>query len=390
MKHDANQFDPDLAASLDAVLAPPRSKRFGDPAAGASPRPTGWGKLKGYFGGGAGEAEETPETAPALTLDPTSTRIFLFLQSHGLEATPDHFQLAWMYFVSPLNSLSVAVDEVLLRDGKLSADAAALLLSEYRAGNVAGELAELLEQAKDGIADGSKVVRRSRDDVAAFGDALRSESSRADKKIPDIGTLMQLTEAMAVKTAEAERELRGVTGQLARMEKRVRTAERKAETDALTGLPNRRAFSNNLDRAITRSRAKDLPLTVAFCDIDHFKRINDTHGHATGDRVLKYVAGMLSAVADGDCHVARHGGEEFVMLFRDKSSDKALAIVEGVREALSQKKLIAIDTGLPIGSVTFSAGLAMLQSDVTASDLLHTADLALYRAKHGGRNQVCF
>jgi len=389
MKHHAIPFDPEFAASMEAALAPPRSKRFGDPARGVDQRPTGWGRLKGYFAGPA-EADDMPAAPPPVVLDPTSTRIFLFLQSHGLEATPDHFQLAWMYFVSPLNALSVAVDEALLRDGKLTADAVAVLLSEYRAGNVAGELAELLEQAKDGIADGSKVVRRSRDDVAAFGDALRSESSRADKKIPDIGTLMQLTEAMALKTAEAERELRGVTGQLARMEKRVRTAERKAETDALTGLPNRRAFSSSLDRAIARSRAKDLPLTVAFCDIDHFKRINDTHGHATGDRVLKYIAGMLSAVADGDCHVARHGGEEFVMLFRDKSSDKALAIVEGVREALSQKKLIAIDTGQPIGSVTFSAGLAMLQPGVTASDLLHTADLALYRAKHGGRNQVCF
>jgi len=99
---------------------------------------------------------------------------------------------------------------------------------------------------------------------------------------------------------------------------------------------------------------------------------------------------MLSSVADVDCHVARHGGEEFVMLFRDKTADKALAIVDGVRETLAKRRLVAIDSGAPIGTVTFSAGLAMLKPGANAGDLLHTADLALYRAKHGGRNQVCF
>ncbi|MBB5686484.1 GGDEF domain-containing protein [Sphingobium boeckii] len=349
--------------------------------------------MLGWIGDGGDQAEpETrPDIPPPIELDDTSRKIFQFFKQHGLDANPDHFHLAWTYFVSPLNSLSIAVDEALVRDGRLTEESAALLLSEYRASSVANDLAGLLVQAREGIADGSKVVKRSREDVAAFGVALRTElgETRQTRGSPDVDQLMQLTEAMIQKASEAEQELRGVSGQLAKMEKRVRTAERLAETDPLTGLPNRRAFNDDLEQAIARCRARGTPLSVAFCDIDHFKVINDTHGHATGDRVLKYISGILAGIANGSCHVARHGGEEFVILFRDQTVEKAIEIVDGIRETLALKKLVAMDTELPIGTVTFSAGVAQLGDESTAADLLHQADMALYRAKHSGRNRVC-
>lgn len=386
MRHDQTQFDGAATIALEPVLDADGDRRYRKKRT-PEERPGWFVRLLRRLGDdGEDEEPEAPsKSAPPVVLDETSQKIFLFFQKHGLDANPDHFQLAWTYFVSPLNSLSIAVDEALVRDGRLTEETAALLLSEYRASSVANDLAGLLAQAREGIADGSKVVKRSREDVAAFGDALRTELGAA----PDVGQLMQLTEAMITKAAEAEHELRGVSGQLAKMEKRVRTAERLAETDPLTGLPNRRAFNDDLEQAIARCRARGTPLSVAFCDIDHFKDINDTHGHATGDRVLKYISGILAGIANGSCHVARHGGEEFVILFRDQPAAKAIEIVDGIRETLALKRLVAMDTEQPIGMVTFSAGVAELDDEATAADLLHQADMALYRAKHSGRNRVC-
>src|SRR3546814_10453846 len=85
-------------------------------------------------------------------------------------------------------------------------------------------------------------------------------------------------------------------------------ARREAEIDHMTGLPNRRAFETVLEREYRDARASFDPLTVAFCDIDHFKRINDTHGHDAGDRVIRLIAEMLATISDDNCHVARHGG----------------------------------------------------------------------------------
>ena len=386
MRHDQTQFDQAETTPLQPVLDADGDRRYRRKRGSGDEKPGWFARLLKRLGDDEGGNEpEAHKAAPPIVLDETSQKIFQFFQTHGLDANPDHFQLAWTYFVSPLNSLSIAVDEALVRDGRLTEESAALLLSEYRASSVANDLAGLLVQAREGIADGSKVVKRSREDVAAFGNALRTELGDA----PDVGQLMQLTEAMITKAAEAEHELRGVSGQLAKMEKRVRTAERLAETDPLTGLPNRRAFNDDLEQAIARCRTRGTPLTVAFCDIDHFKHINDTHGHATGDRVLKYIAGILSGIANGSCHVARHGGEEFVILFRDQTAEKAIEIVDGIRETLALKKLVAMDTEQPIGLVTFSAGVAELTEDSTATDLLHQADMALYRAKHSGRNRIC-
>src|SRR3546814_16509901 len=93
-----------------------------------------------------------------------------------------------------------------------------------------------------------------------------------------------------------------------------------SDLDYLTGLPNRRAFELLLDRHHKEARAALEPLSVAFCDIDEFKKVNDLHGHEAGDRVIKAIADTLARISNDHCHVARHGGEEFVMLRSEERS----------------------------------------------------------------------
>jgi diguanylate cyclase (GGDEF)-like protein len=155
----------------------------------------------------------------------------------------------------------------------------------------------------------------------------------------------------------------------------------QSSTDPLTGLANRRAFARTLDQAITQAHALGTPLSVAIVDIDHFKSINDLHGHAEGDRVLQSLGAMLLSTEAARGRVARFGGEEFVRLLPDRALDDAARESEYLREAVA-----AMPTGLP---VTISIGVAMLQPGEDASSLLARADQALYRAKHEGRDRVC-
>ena len=129
-------------------------------------------------------------------------------------------------------------------------------------------------------------------------------------------------------------------------------------------------------------------LSIAFCDIDHFKVVNDTHGHDTGDRVLKFVSTLLSGVSGDRCHVARHGGEEFVMLFRGKTAAEACEVVDAAREDLSTRSLVNRANGQRMERVTFSAGIANVFAYDDPRDALKAADRALYLAKEHGRNRV--
>src|SRR3546814_18736405 len=96
------------------------------------------------------------------------------------------------------------------------------------------------------------------------------------------------------------------------------------------------------------------PLALAFCDIYHFKRINDTHGHDAGDRVIRLIAEMLATISDDNCHVARHGGEEFVMLFRGVSLSEAHKKLDGWRAQIADRPLRSRKTDEPFGQLTFS------------------------------------
>lgn len=152
-----------------------------------------------------------------------------------------------------------------------------------------------------------------------------------------------------------------------------------SRTDALTGLPNRRAFDAALQAAAGRMGDAG-GLAVALIDIDHFKTINDLHGHPVGDQVLASVAQVLRASAGSAATVARYGGEEFALLLHVADAGAAELQAQYVREAVQN---------LPIGfPVTVSIGLAMRRGDVTPAALLDRADRALYAAKRGGRNRV--
>ena len=163
-----------------------------------------------------------------------------------------------------------------------------------------------------------------------------------------------------------------------------RAVEAQASTDALTGLPNRRYFDEFCGLLARRRRADDA-VGVLMIDIDKFKVLNDTHGHSTGDEVLRAVGGaIISAVREDDVP-ARYGGEEFVVLLRNPTPEIALDVGERVRAAVA-----ALDMRrLGVRGVSVSVGVAVARhADQSIDELIAQADRALYRAKRAGRDRV--
>lgn len=256
---------------------------------------------------------------------------------------------------------------------------------------LATQLSELIQSARERLDGAVAMVDQSADEAADYGRTLKTSASTIDaQKLPKdaVQALLDVTRQMIDRTETAEKRLRSTNNELRSLQRDLSVAQECAERDPLTGLLNRRALEQALTRAVDTARRADAALSVAFCDIDHFKRLNDVHGHAVGDRVLRLVGDCLAEDVDDRTFVGRQGGEEFVVLFEGLPVIEAAARIDAIRESLSLRTLRSRSDGMPIGRVTFSAGVAALSGNESEEDLLHRADQALYRAKEGGRNQV--
>jgi diguanylate cyclase (GGDEF)-like protein/PAS domain S-box-containing protein len=188
------------------------------------------------------------------------------------------------------------------------------------------------------------------------------------------GTILDITDRILLETYADEARVRA--------EQDAIEANRLAATDELTGLWSRRAFMSRLNDAIRDCGSSGTPLSVAIYDVDHFKRVNDTLGHAAGDAVLRRLASISGrCVREGDT-IGRLGGEEFAIIMPGAGLDQAIRIGERLRKTCSSH-VRASDDGDP---VTISIGVAMSTGGLDADALLHRADEALYRAKADGRN----
>ena len=161
---------------------------------------------------------------------------------------------------------------------------------------------------------------------------------------------------------------------------------RMAVTDGLTNLANRKQLDTMLGEEIPRARRHGRELSVLMLDIDHFKGINDTHGHLTGDSVLRGLASILSKrLRPNDC-LGRYGGEEFCAILPETSLHNAARIGEELRAMVESHAFVADDRKI---RVTISIGVGALQEGMGVADLYRSADEMLYKAKRTGRNRVC-
>ncbi len=163
--------------------------------------------------------------------------------------------------------------------------------------------------------------------------------------------------------------------------------ERLAAIDGMTGLNNRRNFLELAESEWTRFRRYGRPMALLMCDIDHFKRVNDSYGHDAGDEVIKTVADILQKQKRASDIAGRLGGEEFALVLPEATLDSAVAAGERLRKCVAEHVIAAGGTRIP---VTISVGASICHTAISGvEELIKQADLALYEAKRSGRNRVC-
>jgi diguanylate cyclase len=315
----------------------------------------------------------------------TAQEAIRFLDANMLDATPSNYTFAYLYLTGANGWLRKSVDGITDGGVRLTQRDVDQLMEmapgETGHGVASGAAALDEHQAalRHQMLSFSDITASALDSTGEFGRDLASNAER-------IGTdadLAGLVGAMIERTASMERRLAETRRETERLRQDLDAARDDATRDALTNLPNRRA----IDRQLQSFAEIGKPMAIAFCDIDHFKSINDRFGHAVGDRVLKAVAETLAETMAPHV-VGRFGGEEFVVVLPDVDGETAFALVEKARTAVGSRSLRVRGTDEQIGQVTFSAGIATCMSDPDGA--LREADSRLYEAKNSGRNRTVY
>lgn len=202
--------------------------------------------------------------------------------------------------------------------------------------------------------------------------------------LSDLGEGMLWVADDITRRKQSEEDQRQIIEELREAQEALRT---QSIRDPLTGLYNRRYMEESLQREISKARRQTTSLALFMLDLDHFKQVNDTHGHVTGDWVLRRLGEIIRHSIREEDIACRYGGEEFVVIFPNISADDARRRAEELRASVEQR-LIIESMGQPVGRVTISIGIAIYEPGMDRETLLREADHALYRAKNEGRNRV--
>lgn len=246
------------------------------------------------------------------------------------------------------------------------------------------EIGEVGTMMASTIGEGSSFIgslQRTRSSIGLLSRA--SDVKRA------IDQLVAESEQHAARNASVVSQLEEKQERITELERELRALRDRVNIDHLTGLYNRRFFDEILAAKIAEAHQSHRPISVVLADLDHFKRVNDTWGHAVGDSVLRQFAGTLRSHVKGRDIVARHGGEEFALILPDTELPGARTVADTIRQVFHSRNFVASDTQDRIGHLSASFGVAMLRSDDTPESVIARADTQLYEAKRRGRNTVC-
>ncbi|WP_312490134.1 GGDEF domain-containing protein [Sphingomonas sp.] len=342
-----------------------------------------------------------------MTSDKLYNRIGQFLEDHRLVPDPAHYAFVHAILTQPNSSLAKAAAELIDGGVRLHQDdiqrlggPAAGQRPMHREEPVApseppprDHLVDPAETRTDALAEQtqghvealSAMIRTIHADTSAFSANLERSAAEIRRGEPiGLATLAKLTGEMLERIHDSERRLEKATAEADALREKLVEARASARRDPLTGLANRLAFNESIGQCFQAPQS----CCLALCDVDRFKRINDQHGHAVGDRVLNAIGQILSEEGHGHL-VCRHGGEEFAILMTGVTMAQAHKLIDRAREAVREKRLRVRETGESIGEVTFSAGLTGFRPDDTHETVFARADALLYRAKNEGRNRIC-
>lgn len=332
------------------------------------------------------------EPANSLPADESLNRVLALLAQHDILATPSNYALWFEYVTGNNDALKTDIDTLIAQQTLFTDDILQDLIARHLDGQITGAATHVTN---------SRIASILSDLLADLAD-LGEETSRYDTQLQqhleNLKTpgAQQNLEALLEVLAEETKQVRRTTqtlradfasrsSEIVEMQAELQRVKNSANSDPLTGLPNRRAL---LEAMANMEGQSDQRHSLLMLDIDHFKAINDQHGHLIGDRVIRFVADVIRQNTKGQDTPSRFGGEEFAILLPDTQMAGALTVAEKIRHVVASARLVRSSSQLPLGQITISGGVATYRKGEDSLELMERADQALYLAKERGRNKV--
>ncbi len=316
------------------------------------------------------------------------------LGQHDAAFNPVSFAL-WYEHLAGINPALTQALTPLLLGGRRLTDAEVLQLFRSHIAPLDQQAVEKISgrftQTMIGLAESAL---RTGDDAGRFGDQLNGlaealRSGGVDGLSPQLNLALENTAGMRSSAHALQQQVASSRVQIDQLQAELGRARHEALLDPLTRVLNRRGFDQRLAMMLQQPMQADRTHCLIMFDIDHFKRVNDTHGHVTGDRVIQALGEVLRTCISADnCSVARYGGEEFAVLVPQSTLVQSAALAESVRQHTRAMKIRNRKTQDVLLMVTVSAGVAGMNGSDDALSLIARADGALYQSKQAGRDRV--
>ncbi len=319
-----------------------------------------------------------------------------WMAQRRIPPTAQNYEVILAYVGGENTELKTTIDGLASRECRFDPSVMASLHAQYfRIRRESEELTELSGKISSELGSLVKLLNTAGRDQSAYGTALSKASGElvrpdlSESRIKNlIDHVVQATHAMEVRSKTLENEVKASSQEVAQLRVHLESVRREALTDTLTGIPNRKAFDTEIKRAMEQAVETGEPMSLLMCDIDHFKKFNDTWGHQTGDQVLRLVANCISENVKGRDTAARFGGEEFAVVLPQTELADAVRLAYQIRSKVESKKLVKKSNGDILGVITISIGVAQYDMKEGAEGLIQRADACLYAAKRAGRNRV--
>jgi diguanylate cyclase len=311
---------------------------------------------------------------------------------HGVAPTPDNFAVWFSYSRGTLPELKRAIDALIAAKRQFDANTSRALFSKYLApssdskiiGDIPEQLKFVMTEAKRFVTD---AIADNRTQMRAIGKVTEQAQNNIDPRSLVECLMCELTKA-AARASELEINLSATSRELDAIRDLLTEAEQRANTDPLTGLPNRRALEEFLRASQASAVEHGEPLSALLIDIDHFRQFNDKFGHGIGDQVLRLMANALRERLGEKDLPARYGGDELVAVLPGAELAACEAVAERIRRSVSECQITRRSTGNILPGITVSIGVAQFRGGESTAELVERCDRALCLAKRIGRNRV--
>lgn len=327
--------------------------------------------------------------------DQYAERALEIMREKDIPPAPLNYSV-WYHYVSDSDpKLKSAVNALMESDNDVGVDATAELYERFIENGDQEELfLDTAEKMKSELCDVTEVIGDARDDFSDFHDAVKTglRNFTAAKDMHGIQNVIQklVIDARNVQSVNQDLQDRLIksSAEIEKLQNNLLSAQKESLTDCLTSIANRKMFDEVLAKTIGIAKETSGHFCLVMCDIDFFKKFNDTFGHQVGDHVLKLVASVLHENVKGSDLAARYGGEEFALILPETSLSSAFSLVEKIRNSIANRAIKSRKKQQNYGRVTLSLGIAEYRGDDSAATLIDRADTALYHAKETGRNKT--